>query len=99
MKKKGFEDPPNTVVFSHRTIAEQTKPILIFGKYPDGSYCAYTGEEVIDAESEITCVCLSHIVEIDPSVCELSDIQLGWWAVRDTLSSPWVLEAIPPDEL
>lgn len=99
MNKWPFKDPPNIVVFTHRTIAERTKPILIFGKYPDGSYCAYTGEEVVNAEHEITCVCLSHIVEVDPSVCVLADIPLGWWAVRDTPTSPWLLEAIPPEEL
>lgn len=87
------------VVFANRTIAEGKEPVLIFGRYPDGSYCAYTGEEVVDAEREITCVCLSHIVGADPTVCELADIQLGWWAIRETTSSPWVREQIPADEL
>lgn len=94
-----FSVPPNMVTFAHRTIAEGKKPVLIFGRYPDGSYCAYTGEEVVDAESEIACACLSHIVEIDPTICELADIQPGWWAVRDTPDSPWVREQIPEEEL
>jgi len=94
-----FPCPPNTVVFAHRTIAEGEKPALIFGRYPDGSYCAYTGDDVVDAEREITCVCLSHIVDVEPGVCDLADIQPGWWAVRETASSPWVREQIPPEEL
>jgi hypothetical protein len=72
------------VVFAHRTIAEGKKAVRIFGRYPDGSYCAYTGDEVVDAECEITCVRLSHIVDVESAVCELADIQLGWWAhMRD----------------
>lgn len=87
------------VVFAHRTIAEGEGPVLIFGRYPDGSYCAYTGDEVVDAEREITCVCLSRILDVEPAVRELADIQPGWWAVRETASSPWVREQIPPEEL
>jgi hypothetical protein len=94
-----FSEPPDMVVFAHRTIAEGERPVMIFGRYPDGSYCAYTGDEVVDAEREIACVCLSHIVEIEPAVRELADIQLGWWAVRETASSPWVREQIPSEEL
>ena len=87
------------VVFAHRTIAAGEKPLLIFGRYPDGSYCAYTGDEVVDAEREIACVYLSHIVDVEPAVCELADIPHGWWAVRETESSAWVREPIPPEEL
>ena len=94
-----FSVPPNIVVFAHRTIAEGKMPVLIFGRYPDGSYCAYTGEEVVDAENEITCVCLSEIVDVAPTVSECADIQPGWWAVRENSSSPWVRELIPEDEL
>jgi hypothetical protein len=94
-----FTAPPNAVTFAHRTVAECEKPVLIFGLYPDGSYCAYTGEEVVDAEREIVCVCLSHILEIEPSVVELADLPVGWWAVRESLVSPWVREQIPDDEL
>lgn len=86
-------------MFAHRTVAEGEKPVLIFGQYPDGSYCTYTGEEVVDAEREIACVCLSHIVDVDPTLRELADIQPGWWAVRETSTSPWVREPIPAEEL
>jgi hypothetical protein len=77
-----FSDPPSMVVLAHCTIAEEEKPVLIFGRYPDGSYCAYTGDGVVDAEIEIACVCLFHIVDLDPAVRELTDIQLGWWALH-----------------
>lgn len=99
MNEWKFPEPPNMVVFAHRSIAEGKMPVLIFGRYPDGSYCAYTGEEVVDAEREITCVGLSHIVDADPTVCELADIQPGWWAIRETTSSGWVRELIPEEEL
>jgi hypothetical protein len=99
MKNWVFNEPPNAVVFAHRTIVEQIKPILIFGKYLDGSFCAYTGEEVVDAEREIACIALSHIVEFDPTVCELADIPPGWWAVRESSESPWRREEIPEEEL
>jgi hypothetical protein len=74
--------------------------VFIFGRYPDGAFCAYTGEEVVDdAEREIICVCLSHIVDIEPSVIELADLPIGWWAVRKSLDSPRVREKIPDEEL
>ena len=98
-EQMAISDPPDTVAFVHRTIAEGEKPVLTFGRYPDGSLCAYTGVAVVDAEREFACVCLSHIVDVEPAVGELADIPPGWWAVRETASSPWVREQIPPEEL
>lgn len=94
-----FSAQPNVVTYAHRTIADREKPILIFGQYPDGAFCAYTGEDVVDADHEIICVCLSHIVEIEPSVMILADLPVGWWAVRESPDSPWIREQIPDDEL
>ncbi len=94
-----FAVPPDFVTFAHRTVADNEKPILIFGRYPDGAYCAYTGEEVVNAEREITCVCLSHIFDVEPSVIALADLPIGWWAVRESPDAPWVREKIPDDEL
>lgn len=99
MNQWPFDAPPNIATFAHQTVADGEKPVLIFGRYPDGAFCAYTGEEVVDAEREITCVCLSHIVDIEPAVIELADLPIGWWAVRKSLDSPWVREKIPDDEL
>ncbi len=53
----------------------------------------------MDAEREIICVCLSQIVEIEPSVVELADLPAGWWAIRESPGSPWIREKIPDDEL
>jgi hypothetical protein len=32
---------------------------------------------------------LGSIVELDPSVCELADLPLGWRAWRSSKTEPW----------
>ncbi len=34
-------------------------------------------------------VCLHHTIDRDPSLAELADLPLGWWAERNTPDEPW----------
>lgn len=93
-----FEDPPNVVCFVHKKITGEGHPILLFIRSDDdGSWQALTGDE-IQSDDELHCVCLSHIVNMDPSIKELADLPIGWWATRESPASPWRREPIPPEE-
>lgn len=37
-------------------------------------------------------VCLSHVLEIDPTVVEVADLEPGWIATRLKIGDPWVRE-------
>ena len=40
-------------------------------------------------------VALRSVLEIEPRICELVDLPLGWYAWRDSPESPWVREPRP----
>jgi hypothetical protein len=40
-------------------------------------------------ESGGVLVCLHHPIDEDPTLAELADLPLGWYAERDSADEPW----------
>ena len=36
-------------------------------------------------------VCLSHVLELDPTVAEIANLPPGWYATRDAVGAPWAM--------
>ncbi|MCK5708515.1 MAG: hypothetical protein KAI43_12775 [Candidatus Aureabacteria bacterium] len=53
----------------------------------DGAWQFLTGE--IPKEEEARILLLEEIVELDPSVSELADLPMGWFAERQNKNEPW----------
>jgi hypothetical protein len=41
-------------------------------------------------ESKPVISCCHHPIDRDPSLKELADLPLGWWAERDKPGEPWI---------
>ena len=42
--------------------------------------------------------CMHHPVDDDPTLKELFDLPIGWYAIRDNPTSPWQRFELPPEE-
>ncbi|HYF64692.1 MAG TPA: hypothetical protein VD886_17840 [Herpetosiphonaceae bacterium] len=85
-----FDDPPNVATLTLRRIVQGDAPIrFVTHDDDDGMWQFLDGEEV--SEDEAILVGLAEIVAHDPTVAQLADLPLGWYAVRDSVQDQWEL--------
>ena len=85
-----FDQPPNCGVITLRQIMERGVPILlVMHDEDDHGWQFLDGSENPD-EADAVHVCLSHVVETDPSLFELADLPPGWQAWRPSPRDKWV---------
>ena len=88
-----FTDARNTAVFTTRDIIEEGKPILLVTHdQDDGAWQFHTGKTVPASDDKV--VALDEIIFRGPSVVELTDLPLGWSAIRDSITSLWKRQPI-----
>ncbi|HXY55616.1 MAG TPA: hypothetical protein VEM40_13190 [Nitrospirota bacterium] len=93
-KQWPFTDSPKTAVYTTRDIIEKGKPILtVTHDQDDGAWQFHTS--ITTWATDATIVALEEIVFHDPSVVGLSDLPIGWMAIRDSRGEPWVRQPIP----
>ncbi|WP_158265276.1 DUF4262 domain-containing protein [Blastopirellula marina] len=88
-----FAGAKNSAVFTTRQVLEENHPILYVAHDEDGDWqflCGTTNEE---ADARV--VSLKNIVDLFPTLAELADLPIGWYACRDSVDEPWQRE---PDE-
>ncbi|AFH60317.1 hypothetical protein ACVNS2_06455 [Paenibacillus caseinilyticus] len=90
MKQPGpFEDPENVVVITIDRIMKRESPTLyVTHDEDDGTWQFLDGGEVKEEEARL--LSLKEMVNIDPSLTQLSDLPLGWIAWRDNQYSEWI---------
>lgn len=83
-----FQEPENIAVFTCVHILEGDADICyVTHDEDDGGWQFLCGENHDESDARI--VSLKQIVEMDPSVGALSDMPLGYGAVRNDKASPW----------
>jgi hypothetical protein len=84
-----FEDPENVAAITIDKIMKRQSPILyVKHDADDGMWQFLDGGEVKEEEARI--LSLKEMVNIDPSLIQLSDLPLGWIAWRDNQDSHWI---------
>lgn len=90
MKDWLFPDPPNTVVFTLKTILEKKEKILyVAHDDDDDDEWQFLNGVHVDMNNSAT-TSLSEILEIDPSLSQFYDLPLGFVAVRKNAESQWI---------
>ncbi|WP_208509652.1 hypothetical protein [Variovorax paradoxus] len=51
-----------------------------------------------EAIEDVALAGLGHVLDIDPSIVELADLEPGFQATRERLGANWVIEKTPLDE-
>ncbi len=84
-----FDDPKNVAVITLKSIVKGGKPILyVTHDAEDGTWQFLDGSTVSQENASV--VGLEEISQIDPTVMELADLPLGWYACRSAASEPWL---------
>lgn len=83
-----FEDPPNVMCFTVKSIVQATKPLLMVSRDAEDAGWSFLTGEPLDM-SEALLVTLRSMVERDQTVLELADLPPGWTAVRGSPQTGW----------
>jgi hypothetical protein len=92
-----FDQPRNCAVITLRQIAHGLQPIVHVTHDSDDHGWQFLGWENARRE-DASIVCLSHIVELDPSVLQLADLPPGWHAWRQSPEEAWSREPNPYEQ-
>lgn len=83
-----FSDEPNLMVITTKNIINNKNSILsVWHDADDGMWQFLDGTDITEEDAMI--VSLEHIVNIDSSVKEVSDLPLGWVAWREQKGFAW----------
>jgi hypothetical protein len=92
-----FDQPGNCTTITMRQVLSGEEPILLVSHDADDHGWQFIGSsDACTADGRV--VCLSHMLELDPSIREVSDLPPGWQAVREGPGHPWIRKIRPTDE-
>lgn len=95
MNEWPFDDPPNVAVITTRQVLEEGYPILmVTHDTDDGGWQVLCGTTNDTNDGRV--ISLRTAVEIEPSLVELADLPLGWYAYREAVGSRWIREQRRP---
>jgi hypothetical protein len=92
-----FPDPPHTRVFLSETVHNGTEPVTYVSHDVEDGAWQFLGDSMADGGGPIIS-CFHHPIDRDPSLAELADLPLGWYAERDKVGEPWVRRERPSDD-
>jgi len=93
-----FDQPRNCAAISLRQIAEGGAPVLLVTHDKDDHGWQFLDGSKSPSTSDAVVVCMSEVVESDPSLFELADLPPGWRAWRQSVNDEWVREASDPED-
>jgi hypothetical protein len=87
-----FDSPPDVACITVRAIVDGAKPVLMAARdADDGAWQLLTGDAFDNTEAMP--VSLRSMVERDPTLLQLADLQPGWMAWREHRDVPWSRQA------
>jgi len=92
-----FPDPSHTMVFLSKTVHEGIEEITYVSHDLEDGAWQFLDDSMDDGGGAVLS-CFQHPIDKDPTLTELSDLPLGWYAERATPSAPWVRHQHDPEE-
>ena len=92
-----FPDPPHTRVFLSQTVHEKEEAITYVSHDTEDGAWQFLGDKMDDGGGPVIS-CFHHPIDNDPTLKELHDLPLGWYAVRDKPGDPWQRFEKEPEE-
>lgn len=83
-----FSDPPHTRVFLSKSVHAKEEPITYVSHDVEDGAWQFLGPKMIDGGGPVVS-CFHHPIDDDRSLEELTDLPLGWYALRDKPGDPW----------
>ncbi len=85
---KRFEEDLNTAIITTRYVLELKSPILYVFHFDDG-FWQFSGDEKNLSDSDYKLIALEEIINLDPSIQEVSDLPFNSEAYRKDINSKW----------
>jgi hypothetical protein len=83
-----FDQPRDYATFTMRQIMDGSEPILLVSHDAGAHGWQCIGSSEVSMADAIL-VALEEVVEIDPTVLEVADLEPGWQAIRTTGGEAW----------
>lgn len=84
-----FPDPPHTGVFLSEGIHSGSEAVTYVSRDIEDAAWQFLGDSMA-GDSEPVLSCFHHVIDTDPSLKELADLPLGWYAEREKVGEPWL---------
>ena len=91
-----FPDDPHARVFLSETVHKGTEPVTYVSHDAEDGAWQFLGDSMSDGGGPVIS-CFHHPIDHDPTLGELADLPLGWYAERAKLGEPWVRKKHGPD--
>lgn len=88
-----FTESPNTAVFTTKFVIYDKKEITyVTHDIDDGAWQFFSNDDFNNFEDVAKIICLSEIIEIDPTLLELAEMPEGYIAYRKFKGDNWIIE-------
>ena len=91
-----FLDPPHTRVFLSETVHNGTEQVTYVSHDAEDGAWQFLGDSMSDGGGPVIS-CFHHPIDHDPSLAELADLPLGWYAERAKVGEPWTRKKLRND--
>jgi len=92
-----FADSPHTGVYLSETVHNGTEQVTFVSHDAEDGAWQFLGDSMSDGGGPVLS-CFHHPIDRDPTLAELADLPLGWYAERDKVGKPWIRRQRMPDE-
>ncbi len=83
-----WDQPKNAMALTTTQVMSTGAPILRVTHYEDDHSWAFVCGTTEDMKDVLT-VLMEHVVNDDPTLAEIADLEPGWTAYRDAVGAPW----------
>jgi hypothetical protein len=84
-----FLDDPHTSVFISKGVQERGEPVVFVAHNRDDGSWEFLGKSMIQEGELPLGSCFHHPIDNDPTLAELHDLPLGWFATREKPGMKW----------
>lgn len=91
-----FPDPPHTGVYLSQAVHKGVEPVTYISHDHDGDW-QFHGDSMSGGHPPVIS-CFHHPIDADPTLKELADLPIGWYAERLSPSEAWIRQQLPPEE-
>jgi hypothetical protein len=92
-----FPGSPHAITFLSQTVKDGEETVTYVSHDEDDDAWQFLGDLRDDGGGPVL-VCLHHPIDKDPSLKELADLPVGWYAEREAPGQPWIRNPQPPKD-
>jgi Domain of unknown function (DUF4262) len=92
-----FPDQPHSQAYLSKTVHEGSEPVTFVSHDVEDGAWQFLGDSMADGGGPMLS-CLHHPIDRDPSLTELADLPVGWYAERSKVGEVWTRKKHKPND-